>query len=67
MSQTFKFLFGFRCVALLYALSIIELNVEVSDTTGDAICTYSRFTKYLKNFFLVEDIGFEPMTLSLQS
>ena len=39
MSPAFEFLFGFRCVALLYVLFNIELNVEVSDTTGDAICT----------------------------
>jgi hypothetical protein len=51
MSQTFKFLFDFRCVALLYALSIIEPNVEVSDTTGDAIAPIAGSQKIFKELF----------------
>ena len=35
MNPAFELLVSFRCVALLYALFINELNVQVSDTRAD--------------------------------
>jgi|1185.fasta_scaffold2066843_1 hypothetical protein len=67
MNPTFEWLFSFHCLALLYALPIIELNVKVSDTTDDDIALKPGHKKILSKELVVEDIGFEPMTLSLQS
>ncbi len=35
MNQTIEYEFSFCCVTHLYALFNIDLNVQVSDTTGD--------------------------------
>jgi len=37
MNPATEYVLSFRCVALLYVLLNIELNDEVSDTTGDAM------------------------------